>query len=175
MTTEEFGSAYQNGYDRTTRLLVKRGLSWDGALETAQAAWARGWEKRGQLRNPNIVVNWINSIALNMHRSSLRHEPFLQDLPDLPAPPEPHLAAIDVQFILQTCDKRDRLVLQRHYLDECKAQDIAREQGLTETAVRLRLFRARRAVARTLAATSRDSRCQYPQNPRFPEWKSEPC
>lgn len=156
MTAEEFGSAYKKGYDRTARLLVARGLSWDGALETAQAAWARGWEKRAQLRDCNIVVNWINTIALNLYRTSLRHEPFLQDLPDVPAPPDPHLAAIDVQFILQTCEKKDRIVLERHYLDECKAQDIALEQGLTETAIRLRLFRARRAVAKALAATSRD-------------------
>jgi len=155
MTTEEFGSAYQQGYVRTARLLVTRGLSWDVAYETAQAAWVRGWEKRHQLRDSSMVVTWINSIALNMYRTSLRREPVLQDLPDVPAPVEPHLASIDVHFILQTCKKNERFVLQRHYLEEYKATEIALEQGLTVTAVRLRLLRARRAVARTLTATSR--------------------
>ena len=83
MTIEEYGSAYKNGYARTTRLLVTRGLSWDDAQETAQAAWVKGWEKRGQLRDSTTVLKWINTIALNMYRSSLRREPFLQELPEL--------------------------------------------------------------------------------------------
>src|SRR5579863_8333764 len=95
---------------------VTKGLSWDGAQEAAQAAWVKGWEKRGQLRDPGTVVPWINTIALNMHRSSLRHGPFLQELPEMPAPVERHLA-IDVQLILQTCKKKDRIVLQRYYLE----------------------------------------------------------
>jgi hypothetical protein len=47
------------------------------------------------LRNSGTVVTWINSIALNMHRTSLRHEPLLQELAEMPAPTERHLA-IDV-------------------------------------------------------------------------------
>src|SRR5580693_7469808 len=46
MTAEEYGSAYKKGYVRTVRLLVTKGLSWDGAQEAAQAAWVKGWEKR---------------------------------------------------------------------------------------------------------------------------------
>lgn len=80
MTTDEYGSAYKNGYVLTARLLVGRGLSWDGARETAQAAWVRGWEKRSQLRDVNMVVTWINTIALNIYRSDLRREPLLQEL-----------------------------------------------------------------------------------------------
>ena len=153
MTAEEYGSAYKKGYVRTVRLLVTKGLSWDGAQEAAQAAWVKGWEKRGQLRDSGTVVPWINTIALNMHRSSLRHGPFLQELPEMPAPVERHLA-IDVQLILQTCKKKDRIVLQRYYLEECGTHEIARTQGLSVTAVRLRLFRARRKAAETLTAIS---------------------
>ena len=91
-TSEQYGSAYRK---RLCALLVMRGLSCDSAQETAQAAWARGWERRGQLRNSGTVVTWINSIALNMHRTSLRHEPLLQELAEMPAPTERHLA-IDV-------------------------------------------------------------------------------
>lgn len=152
MNTEEYGSAYKQGYGRTARLLVKQGLSWDGAWETAQAAWVRGWERRGQLRDSNMVITWINTIALNMYRSSLRREPFSQDLPDVPAPPEKHLAAIDAQFILQSCKKKDRMVLESYYLEDRNAEEIARAQGWTEMAVRLRLFRARQAAAKTLTA-----------------------
>jgi hypothetical protein len=47
MTREEYGTAYQKGYNLTVRFLVSRGLSYDSAQETAQAAWAKGWERLG--------------------------------------------------------------------------------------------------------------------------------
>jgi len=158
MTAEEFGSAYTQGFVRTRKLLITRGLSWDVAQETAQAAWAKGWERRHQLRNSSMLATWINTIALNIYRSALRREPVLQDLVDVPAAPEPYLANIDVHFILQTCKENERFVLQRHYLEQCKDTEIALEQGLSVTAVRLRLLRARRAVAKTLSATENPAR-----------------
>ena len=52
MTREEYGAAYKKGYNLTVRFLVSRGLSYDSAQETAQAAWVKGWERLGQLRDP---------------------------------------------------------------------------------------------------------------------------
>jgi DNA-directed RNA polymerase specialized sigma24 family protein len=152
MTCEEYGNAYKRGYNLTVRFLVSRGLTYDGAQETAQAAWVKGWERLGQLRDANMVLTWMNSIALNIHRSCVRREPFLQTLPELATPPKVNLAAIDVGRILQTCKKNDKLVLQRHYLEGYKVQEIARAHGWTETAVRIRLLRARRAANKRFAA-----------------------
>jgi len=146
MTTEEYGSAYKKGYNLTVRFLVSRGLSYDSDQETAQAAWAKGWERLGQLRNANMVLTWMNSIALNIHRSYIRREPLLQALPELSTPPKINLAAIDVRRILKYCKTNYRIVLQRHYLEGYKVQEIAQAHGWTETAVRIRLLRARRAV-----------------------------
>ena len=154
MTREEYGAAYKKGYNLTVRFLVSRGLSYDSAQETAQAAWVKGWERLGQLRDQNMVLTWMNSIALNIHRSCMRREPFLQTLPELPTPPKVNLAAIDVRRILKTCKKNDRMVLQRHYLEGYKVQEIARAHGWTDTAVRIRLLRARRAVNKRLRAVA---------------------
>ena len=155
MTRDEFGSAYSRGYSMTVRFLVSRGLSYDSAQETAQAAWVKGWERLAQLRDSSMVLTWMNSIALNIHRSCVRREPFLQSLPELPTPPKVNLAAIDVRRILKTCKKNDRMVLQRHYLEGYKVQEIARAHGWTDTAVRIRLLRARRAVNKRLRAVAR--------------------
>src|SRR5271170_6928968 len=152
MTREEYGSAYQRGYGLTVRFLVSRGLTYDSAQETAQAAWVKGWERLAQLRDSKMILTWMNSIALNLHRSCMRREPFLQTLPELSTPPKVNLAAIDVRRILKTCKKNDRMVLQRHYLEGYKVQEIARAHGWTETAVRIRLLRARRAVNKRFAA-----------------------
>src|SRR5579862_3443337 len=150
MTREEYGAAYQKGYNLTVRFLVSRGLSYDSAQETAQAAWTKGWERLGQLRDTNMVLTWMNSIALNIHRSYIRREPLLQTLPELSTPPKINLAAIDVRRILKCCKTNDRMVLQRHYLEGYKVQEIAKSQGWTETAVRIRLLRARRSVGKRL-------------------------
>src|SRR3982074_1070554 len=126
MTREEYGSAYKKGYNLTVRFLVSRGLTYDAAQETAQAAWTRGWERLGQLRDSNMVLTWMNSIALNIHRSYIRREPLTQQPPELAAPPKVNLAAIDVKRILDCCKANDRLVLERHYLEGYKVQEIAR-------------------------------------------------
>ena len=55
MTNEHYGKAYQKGFDRTVRFLVSRGLSYDAALDTAQAAWPKVGH-REQLRDPNLVL-----------------------------------------------------------------------------------------------------------------------
>lgn len=147
MTREQYGSAYKEGYNLTVRFLVSRGLSHDSARETAQAAWVKGWERLSQLRDSNMVLTWMNSIALNIHRSHARRERLLQPLPDLSTPSNIDLAAIDLRRILKTCNKNDRTVLQRHYLEGYKVLEIARAHGWSETAVKIRLLRARRAVA----------------------------
>ncbi len=155
MTTDEYGSAYEKGYVLTARLLVRRGLPWDGAQEMAQAAWVKGWEKRDQLRDSKMVVRWINTIALNIFRANLRREPFLEKLPELAAPPEKHLATIDVQLILRICKKTDRIVLQNFYLEDQRIEEIARAQVSSVMAVRIRLLRARRrALAKTVTIIS---------------------
>lgn len=150
MTRDEFGQAYQQSYNMTVRFLVSKGLSFDAAQETAQAAWAKGWERLAQLRDPSMVLTWMNSIALNIHRSYIRREPLLQTLPEISAAPQVNLAAIDVRRILKCCKRNDRVVLQRHYLEGYKVQEIAKQNGWTETAVRIRLLRARRWVGKRL-------------------------
>src|SRR5579871_559882 len=152
MTREEYGSAYQKDYNLTVRFLVSRGLTYDSARETAQAAWAKGWERLSQLRNTSMILTWMNSIALNIHRSCVRREPFLQPLPELSTTPKVNLAAIDVRRILKSCKKNERIVLEKHYIEGFKVHEIAKANGWTETAVRIRLLRARRAAGKRFAA-----------------------
>jgi DNA-directed RNA polymerase specialized sigma24 family protein len=153
MTREEYGNAYERGFTLTVRFLVSRGLFTDAAEETAQAAWTKGWERLAQLRNESMLMTWVNSIALNLYRS-IRRKPLLQPLPDLSAPPKVNLAAIDINRLLLHCKLADRVVLQRRYLEGWGIRDIARVHGWTETAVRIRLVRARRS-----AKARMDDRC----------------
>lgn len=161
MTAEEYGTAYERGFSLTVRFLISRGLFTDSAEETAQAAWVKGWERLSQLRNDHMVLTWVNSIALNLFRSVIR-KPAMHPLPEQSAPPRVNLAAIDVSRLLTSCTKADRVVLQKRYIEDCAIRDIAQQHGWTETAVRIRLVRARRSArARMNQRYSHDLRAAF--------------
>src|SRR5579872_274533 len=145
MTREEYGQAYQRGFDLTIRFLISRGVPRELARDVAQAAWVKGWERLSQLRNESMVITWVNAIAMNVHRSVLRSEKSYQSLPEFYTRVELNLAAIDVNRILKYCAPRDRALLELQMQGDT-AEEIARKQGVTETAIRIRLLRARRAA-----------------------------
>jgi DNA-directed RNA polymerase specialized sigma24 family protein len=149
MTRDEYGQAYQRGFEPTIRLLLSKGAQSDAAREAAQSAWTLGWERLSQLRNDSCVRTWVNAIALNVHRGMFRREPEYELLPELLTHAGVDLAAIDVARILTICRPRDRILLEQ-YMRGFTAEEIARQHGVTETAIRIRLLRARRA-ARTRA------------------------
>ena len=66
VTDCHYATAYEKGFKRTVRFLISKGLLADVAEEMSQAAWVRGWERLGQLRNEASVSVWINQIALNL-------------------------------------------------------------------------------------------------------------
>ncbi len=143
MTAEYYSQAYANGFERTVRFLRSRGVRGETARETAQAAWVRGWERIGQLRDESIVLTWVNAIAFNIYRAALRKARELALTPDLPDKKEFNLAAIDVDRILSQSCPRDRSLFEC-YLRGATTREIADAHGVTQTAIRLRLLRARR-------------------------------
>jgi len=145
MTVEAYGQAYQRGFERTIRLLLSRGARSECAREAAQAAWAKGWERINQLRNESVVTTWVNTIALNCYRSFLRSENQQLPLTDLSTGADVNLGAIDLGRFLDWCRPSDRQLFE-DYLQGYPIEEIARRQGISYTAVRIRLLRARRSV-----------------------------
>jgi RNA polymerase sigma factor (sigma-70 family) len=146
VTREEFGRAYEHEFDDTVRFLLSRGVRpRDTAADAAQAGWTKGWEKIDQLRNESLLKTWVNSIALNVYRSSLRREPMYQTLPDLVSKTGINLAALEVRRVLRTCHPSDRKLLEQQ-MRGLTAEEIAKHLGITVTAVRVRFVRARRAA-----------------------------
>jgi RNA polymerase sigma factor (sigma-70 family) len=154
MTRDEYGQAYQAGFRLTEHFLISRGIVGDAAGEAAQAAWARGWERISQLRSSKMVVTWVNSIALNIHRSYLRR-PSFEALRDVSVSFQNDCTSIDLQRILSLCNSEERCLLQQQYLEGLKISEIAHQQGCSETAARIRILRARRAVRRRVCRTPR--------------------
>jgi DNA-directed RNA polymerase specialized sigma24 family protein len=146
MTSDGYGKAYQRGFDLTVRFLISRGVQPDNAEELSQAAWVKGWERLSQLREENFVVLWVNTIALNFYRSWLRKNRLSLAAQDLGLKTTAiNVAAIDVARILRFCRPRVRHLLEQS-MTGVTPGELADEQGVTETAIRVRLLRARREV-----------------------------
>ncbi len=147
MTREGYGQAYQRGFDLTVRFLLSRGVQRDHAREVAQAAWVRAWERLSQLRDDSLVVTWVNTIALNVYRGLIRKELLNRSLVELRDKRDRtvaiDMAAIDVARVLRICRPSDRRLLEQNMCGVTTGE-IAKQQGVSETAIRIRLLRARR-------------------------------
>jgi len=118
----------------------------DTAEEISQAAWMRGWERLGQLRSDELIATWVNTIALNLYRRAIRQERRLQGLKEpLYAKSTVNWAAIELRRILRFCRLQDRQLLEAQMVGQT-AEEIAQDQGVSQTAIRIRLLRARRAA-----------------------------
>src|SRR5262249_5235963 len=136
MTQDKYAQAYQRGFDYTVRLLVARGAKSETAREAAQAAWVRGWERLTQLRNDSMVNAWVNTIALNFLRRTIRNESSHQALTERPGGGGIDVAAIDLGRILSFCRPHERTLLEK-YLEGRTMAELAQESGVTETAIRI--------------------------------------
>jgi DNA-directed RNA polymerase specialized sigma24 family protein len=146
MTREEFGQAYQEGQIHTVKFLLSRGIPKDSAADFAQSAWARGWERLDQLRDETVLVTWVNTIALNLFRKTLRKNARQEALVETAHPASGmNWAALDLARILTRCRARDRVLLQAQ-LEGVTAKELSERTGGTATAARLRFYRARHAA-----------------------------
>jgi DNA-directed RNA polymerase specialized sigma24 family protein len=160
MTRDGYGLAYQKGFDLTIRFLLSRGAQREYAMEIAQGAWVRGWERLHQLRDESTVVTWVNTIALNAYRRVMRREAPAQELPEIVSPNGIDIAAIDVHRILNSCRPSERVLFEQQ-MRGATTEEIARAQGVTETAIRIRLLRARRATRSRLERNAIQMRGRY--------------
>ncbi len=160
MTRDGYGAAYQKGFALTVRFLLSRGAQREYALEVAQGAWVRGWERLHQLRDEATVTTWVNTIALNAYRRVMRREAPSQELPEVVSPNSIDMAAIDVHRILNYCRPSERTLFEMQ-MNGATTEEIARRQGVTETAIRIRLLRARRATRSRLEKRASQLQGQY--------------
>jgi RNA polymerase sigma factor (sigma-70 family) len=151
MTSEEFGNMYQLTHMRTVRFLLSKGASPTVAADIAQSAWLRGWERLSQLREPKMLLTWINTIALNEYRRQMTREAAFNRARSselqrrIPAKGQANFAAIDISRILAACSPSDRLLLEAQ-MHGVTPRELAYQHGITETAVRIRFLRARRSA-----------------------------
>jgi len=150
MKRNEYSDAFVNGYSATRRFLLSRGAALDEAEEIAQAAWARGWEYRDQLRDPSMVSFWVNSIARNLFRARFRTPPTISLEGIEPSYTMALEEQIEVHRMLELCPERDRALLAKS-LEGYSAEEIAKDEGISSTGIRVRMLRIRQGIRAQLA------------------------
>ncbi len=116
----------------------------------------KGWERRAALRNPRMIVAWVNTIALNLFRNRIRKENRHEALTEMPQSPRIKAAVIDVRRSLDRCRAAERTLLTQRYVEGYTSAELARSRGCRPVAVRVRLLRARRKLRTMLSAHWRE-------------------
>ncbi len=142
---ESFAAAYKRGFLSTLRLLRSIGARADAAEEVAQAAWARGWQYRYQLLNPEALGSWINAIARNLYRAKIVGENRFEELADRPVANRVVLQ-LEAKDLMDACNERESEMLTLFYVEGYSILEIAEKVRMQPTTVRVRLLRIRRSL-----------------------------
>jgi DNA-directed RNA polymerase specialized sigma24 family protein len=156
ITPNQYEQAYISGFRRTAATLSKLGADDSRAEEVAQGAWTQGWAQRHQLRDPDRVVEWVNSIAIHRFRSdaakSRRMVPFSAAGFQPKIAPTVNPVVIGLRNALKQLPERHRAIVEAVYLEGYASAEVAISLGISKNALHQRLTRTRHALRAMLAA-----------------------
>jgi RNA polymerase sigma-70 factor, ECF subfamily len=118
----------------TRRLL---GTTSTAADDAAQEATIRAWKHRARCRTPNRPEPWITTIAR-------------RDMVDLRQVDVDVVGSLDLWRAMSAMDGQDRRLLVGHYWQDLPNSELAKQLGLAEVTVRVRLHRIRQRLRDTL-------------------------
>ncbi len=127
------------------------------AEDVLQQAWLDIFRHLSQVRGDAAFTTWATRIAVNAAIAHARKRPQIAEVPDAPGGASPDDAVERAQLgklleaSLQLLPQGHREVMVLRDVLELDTAETAECLGLTEEAVRVRLHRARAAVAATLA------------------------
>jgi len=168
MNSTQFAKAYSEYYTNTMQFLLSRGISPARAEEVAQAAWARGWERRDSLREASKIGAWVNTIALNLLRRKMRNGKREVELnPNLDSPTTTTTAdRVDAEKMLGAVGGDDRKLLLMQVVEGCTSEEIGRACDMSAVAVRVRLCRAKARLRLKFGGTPKATSRPHPRKQR---------
>lgn len=136
------------------------------AEDAAQEVFLKIWRNIGKFDANRTFSTWVLSIATNHCIDLIRKkrvptvemdETMEEVIPDSIATPKQELAQKErselIQRVLGGLSETDRAIVVLRYWDEFSDQEIAATVGLTEAAVKSRLFRARKQLVQIYQQT----------------------
>ena len=160
---DAFSTLVQRHQGSAQRFAARLARDTGWASELVQEATLQSYLSLEHLRDPSKFKGWLCGIMLNVHRNRLREQqacvPFNGILPssmcssDLASPErsaeenELHKAVMETLGVLLP---NDRTTLMMFYFEEMSLFQIAAKIGISETAAKVRLHRARQRFKDTL-------------------------
>jgi RNA polymerase sigma-70 factor (ECF subfamily) len=138
---------------RAARAIVKSDAE---AEDVVQQTWLEVFRHLHQFRGDAQFTTWATRIAVNAALAHARKQPVIAEVPDVPGDetPDDDVARAELGVLLESCLARlpqgNREVMVLRDVLELDTAETASMLGLTEEAVRVRLHRARAAVAADL-------------------------
>jgi RNA polymerase sigma-70 factor, ECF subfamily len=141
---------------RAARAIVKTD---DEAEDVVQQTWLEIFRHLPQFRGDAAFTTWATRIAVNAALAVARKRPIIAEVPEMPddtsdAGPDDNVDREQLGRVLEECLQRlpqgNREVMVMRDVLELDTAETAQLLGLTEEAVRVRLHRARAAVAAEL-------------------------
>jgi RNA polymerase sigma factor (sigma-70 family) len=154
LSTSQFEAAYSSYFHQTVNYLRARGSSREWAEELAQAAWARGWECRAQLKDAAAVQSWVIAIARNLRNLDFRNARSTELLTENSATVQPDPRPLFLQQILRPLSRSDRALLVATYVNGCTSRELGPLLGISPVAVRVRVARAKSSVRNGIRKTA---------------------
>ena len=144
---------YNQRLFRAARAIVRSDVDAEDVL---QQAWLGVFRSLAQFRGDATFATWATRIAVNEALAAARKRPIVAEVVEgtSDAAPDAELARAQVGALLESClaniPQGNREVMVLRDVLELDTAETAACLGLTEEAVRVRLHRARAAVAATL-------------------------
>ncbi|GCD97795.1 RNA polymerase sigma factor [Embleya hyalina] len=161
---EDLRTDFDALYGSTSRRLIAAVYQLTGDVTEAEdavhEAFARAWERWPTVSAARDPAAWVRTVALRLAVSSwrrschrLRAHLRLGGSGHVPDPTPDH---VDLVWALRRLPVGQRLVVVLFHLYDLPIEEIAEDLGITAGAVRVRLTRARRALAVDLTTTTPD-------------------
>ncbi|MCQ4083682.1 SigE family RNA polymerase sigma factor [Streptomyces sp. RB6PN25] len=154
MSPEEFDEFYAGSWSRLVDQLHAMTGSLAEAQDVVQEAYVRAWQQREELSTSGAPEAWVRTVAwrlaISRWRRAHRHllMLFRHGTPPDQAGPGPDYAALVAA--LREIPNEQRRVVVLHYLCDLPVTEVAAQTGAPVGTVKVRLARARAALARHL-------------------------
>lgn len=155
-----FGELYTRYYENVYAYCLRFTHDREGALDIAQEAFLRAAERIAQLRSPRLFAGWLFRIVRNECIDYLKDrnenvplaqaESTLNDKNGGPfslSPAEEKEQLLNaLQAALKEADESSRALLKEKYFEGLPISELQQRYGLSESAVKMRLARARKHI-----------------------------
>jgi RNA polymerase sigma-70 factor (ECF subfamily) len=154
-SSESFLSVYESTKTRLHAYAIRLAGERDLAADAVQESYVRLYQNAGTITSPAVVASWLFSTArnflLNHQRLERRFAPAEEDPTAMADPaPEPYEAEDQRAYLRRLVDALGPLhreaILLREY-EGMSYGEIAKVTGVPVSTVKMRLFKARKALA----------------------------